>query len=83
MINKLKIIDTVRMTLRDKDGNIKSDRIVNNGLLHRLLCMLGLRHNSISKYGMAQVAALILTDVGGTAYDFIGIGNGTTAANVK
>ena len=38
-----------------------------------------LSSNSISKFGMAQVAGLILIDIGGTAFDYIGIGTGTTA----
>ena len=31
------------------------------------------------KTGMANVSALIVSDVGGTAYDFVGIGEGTTS----
>ena len=34
---------------------------------------------SMAKTGMANVAGLILTDVGGSAFDFIGIGTGDTA----
>jgi len=34
---------------------------------------------SMTKTGMAEVAGLILADVGGTAFDYIGIGTGTTA----
>ena len=32
--------------------------------------------------GMANTAGLLLTDVGGTAHDYVGIGTGSTAANV-
>lgn len=38
-----------------------------------------LKSSSISKFGMAQVAALILADVGGTAFDYVGIGTDNTA----
>lgn len=34
---------------------------------------------SMAKTGMAEVAALIVLDVGGTAFDYIGIGEGSTA----
>jgi hypothetical protein len=36
--------------------------------------------NSMAQTGMAQVAGLILTDIAGTAFDYVGIGtDGTTA----
>ena len=37
-------------------------------------------HNIVVNAGKAQVAGLMLTDVGGTAFDYIAIGTGTTAA---
>jgi len=37
------------------------------------------KSNSMAKTGMAQVAGLILTDVGGTAFDYVGIGTSSTA----
>lgn len=37
----------------------------------------------ITSEGMANVAGLLLSDVGGTTYDFIGIGTGTTAASAS
>jgi len=38
--------------------------------------------NTVVNTGRAQVAGLLLTDVGGTAFDYIAIGTGTTAAAV-
>lgn len=35
--------------------------------------------NTVVAGGKAQVAALMLTDVGGTAFDYIAVGTGTTA----
>lgn len=35
-------------------------------------------HNIVTNAGKAQVAGLMLTDVAGTAFDFIAIGTGTT-----
>jgi hypothetical protein len=37
------------------------------------------RGRSMAKTGMAEVAGLILTDVGGTAFDYVGIGTSTAA----
>lgn len=37
-------------------------------------------HNLITSAGKALVAGLIVVDVGGTAFDYIAIGTGTTAA---
>jgi len=76
------ITDTIETIVRDKNGNIKSRRIINNSLWDRILIKLGLKHRCITKYGMAEVAGLILTDIGGTAFDYIAIGTGTTAATV-
>lgn len=76
------IVDRIEVTVRDKDGNIKKQHIINNGILHRILVKLHLKHNSITSAGMAVVAGLILTDVGGTAFDYIAIGKGTTPAAV-
>lgn len=36
--------------------------------------------NTITKAGMAHMAGLFLTDVGGTAFDYIALGIGTTGA---
>jgi hypothetical protein len=82
MKNKFGLIDEIRVVHRNKDGKILSDRVINTGFWNRLLCRLGLKHNSITSAGMAVVAGLILLDVAGTAFDFIAIGTGTTAAAV-
>ena len=37
-------------------------------------------NNTVVNAGKAQVAGLLLTDVGGTAFDYIAIGTGTTGA---
>jgi hypothetical protein len=39
-------------------------------------------YNTIMNGGKAQVAGLILTDVGGTGCDYVAVGTGTTAPNV-
>jgi len=39
-------------------------------------------NNTIVNAGLAQVAGLLLTDFGGTAFDYIAIGIGTTGATV-
>jgi hypothetical protein len=83
MKEKFKIVDSIEVCVRDKVGNIKSKHMINSGFLNRLLCRLGVKHNSVTKLGMQEVAKLILTDVGGTAFDYIGIGEGTTAATVN
>lgn len=61
--------DQMILVCRRKDGSIKWKIDTND-----------YPGNSITNVGMAQVAGLILTDVGGDAFDFIGIGtDGTTA----
>ena len=37
-------------------------------------------NNTVVNAGKAQVAGLLITDVGGTAFDYIAIGTGTTGA---
>ena len=51
----------------DKEGNIKQE------------FDSGWSKNGITNAGFAEVAGLILNDVGGTAFDYIAIGTGTTA----
>jgi hypothetical protein len=71
--------DRIRITVKDKYGNIKSDHYVNEGLKHRFLVWLKLRHNSMTNVGFADVAGLTI-DVGSvTAFSVIGIGTGTQA----
>ncbi len=60
--------DRVVLVCRRKDGSIK-------------WCYDSAKDpksKSIAETGMAHVAGLILTDVGGTAFDYVGIGTGTT-----
>lgn len=63
------IRDSVKAVLRDKHGNEKM--IVNTGWRS---------HKCLTNVGFAAVAGLILVDVGGTAFDYIAIGTGTTGA---
>ena len=58
-----------RVTLRvfTKDGKLKQEYDS------------GWSPNGITNVGFAEVAGLILLDVGGTAFDYIAIGTGTTA----
>jgi len=61
------IRDRVILTVRDKNGNVKQEYDS------------GWSPNGITNAGMAEVAGLITLDVGGTAFDYIAIGTGTTA----
>lgn len=83
MKERFKLIDSIEVCHKDKDGNIISKRIINNSRWNKLLSKLGLRHNSVTKYGFAEVAGLIVSDVGGTDFDYIAIGTGNTAASVN
>jgi hypothetical protein len=66
---QLGLSDRVVLVCRRKDGSIKWETdTAKEGKGH-----------SMAKTGMAQVAGLILTDVGGTAFDFVGIGTSTAA----
>ena len=77
------IIDEIEWIHKNKNGKVLK-RFNSNTKLNRLLKRLHQRkRNCITKYGMALVAGLILTDVGGTAFDYIGIGIGTTGATVN
>lgn len=48
---------------RDKDGNVKQEKTILNIIVNG---------------GKAQVAGLILSDIGGTAFDYIAIGEGAS-----
>jgi hypothetical protein len=52
--------DRVILEHRDKDGNLIDRR--DSGWQE---------HECLTKYGFAEVAGLLLTDVGGTAFDYI------------
>lgn len=62
------MVDRVQAICRDKDGKIK----------WQLDSKGNPDSKSMAETGMALVAALILTDQGGTAFDYVGIGTGTT-----
>ena len=76
------LVEEIEVVHRNKDGKVLKVHKINTGFWNRLLCKLGLKHNSITSAGMAIVAGLILTDIGGTAFDYIAIGTGTTSAAV-
>ncbi|GAI92335.1 unnamed protein product [marine sediment metagenome] len=63
--------DRVITEHRDKAGNLISRR--DSGWQE---------HECLTATGFAAIAGLFLTDVGGTAFDYIGIGTGTTGALV-
>jgi len=66
---KLGMADQVILVCRRKDGSVKW--VIDTAKEKK--------SNSMAKTGMAQVAGLILTDVGGTAFDYVGIGTSTAA----
>ncbi len=61
--------DRLILVHRDKDGKLIDKRDS------------GWRHHTMTNTGFASVAGLLLTDVGDTAYDYIGIGTGVVAAD--
>lgn len=63
------VCDRVVAVLRDKNGKIK---YVYDSVKEK--------HDCLTDTGFALISGLILVDVGGTAFDFIGIGTGTTGA---
>jgi len=66
-VERMGMRDRVILTVKDSEGNIKQEYDS------------GWSENGITNAGMAEVAGLILTDVGGTPFDYIAIGTGTTA----
>jgi len=66
---ELGLADQMILVCRRKDGSVK----------WKIDTAKEGRSQSMAKTGMAQVAGLILLDVGGTAFDFIGIGTSTVA----
>lgn len=62
--------DRVILEHRDKDGNLIARR--DSGWQE---------HECLTNVGFAEVSALLLPDVGGTAFDYIGIGTGAVAAD--
>ena len=61
--------DRVVAVLRDKNGKIK-----------HVYDSAKEKHDCLTNTGLAQIAGLLLTDIDGTAFDFVGIGTGTTGA---
>jgi hypothetical protein len=59
--------DRIIVVVKDKNGNIK--QIYDSGW----------SKNGITNAGFAEIAGLMLADVGGTPFDYIGIGTGTTS----
>ena len=64
-IEKVKLIGQIHLVLRNKRGRIKEDRLIGN---------------TITSVGKAELAGLMIVDVGGTGFDYIAIGIGTPSA---
>ena len=65
--DELKVAGKFWFKVYGKDGGLKEEREI---------------PNLMTTTGLASVAAMLLADVGLTGYDYIGIGTGTTAADV-
>jgi len=65
---KVSVRDRLIAVVRDKNGKVK--QVYDSGW----------RTNTLTNDGFAEIAGLITADVGGTAFDYIAIGTGTTAA---
>jgi len=65
IMEKVKLIGKIHLVLRDKKGRIKEDRLIGN---------------TITAVGKAELAGLMVVDVGGTGFDYIAIGTGTPTA---
>lgn len=66
--------DQIILVCRRRDGSIKWETDTKTDPIGKL-------GGSMAKTGMVNVAGLLLTDIGGTAHDFIGIGIDNTAEN--
>ena len=64
-VEKVKLIGQIHFVLRDKKGRVKEDRLIGN---------------TITNVGKAELAGLMVVDVGGTGFDYIAIGIGTPSA---
>ena len=80
---KLGYVDNIEIVHKNKEGKILSEKIINNGWLHRLLCKLGLRHNSMTATGFAGIAGLIGNVGSISPFTVIGIGTNNTSATVN
>lgn len=67
VIETIKLRGELQLILKGKDGNLKEHRIIKN---------------TITTVGKAEVAGLMLTDIGtgATSFDYIAIGTGTASA---
>lgn len=61
----VKLFGVYELKLKARDGQIKDSRLV---------------YNVITTAGIANMAAILITDVGGTAFDYLAVGTGNTAA---
>ena len=69
---KLGMADQMILVCRRKDGTIK-------WITDTKVDPIGMKGHSMANTGLAIVAGLILLDVAGTAFDFVGIGDSSTA----
>lgn len=77
---KLEIVDEIEWEHRDKYGKLIKRYKSKRGRLHKLLVKLHLKKpNCLTNDAFANIAGLLLSDVGGTAYDFMQIGTGILA----
>jgi hypothetical protein len=76
------MVDRIVVEHKDRYGKVISRREFprDYSLFHKFLVKIGLRHNTISEYGMAIAAGLLIGT--GSAFTYVGIGTGTTAAAV-
>jgi len=79
---RLEFSDSLQFIHYDKNGKIvgkfdSTDIPFWTKLWQRILG----RHNSITNDGFANIAGLVLSDVGGVAYDYMAIGTGTIPAD--
>jgi hypothetical protein len=65
VMEQIKLAGEIRLVLKDKFGKVKEDRNIKN---------------TITTVGKAELSALMLTDIGGTAFDYIAIGTGNPSA---
>lgn len=65
IMESVKLAGEIRLVLKDKNGNLREDRLIKN---------------TITTVGKAQLARLMILDVAGTAFDYIAIGIGTAGA---
>jgi hypothetical protein len=80
--DKFSITDEIEWVHRDKNGKVIK-RYKSNTRWNRFLKRVHLkRRNCITYDGMRIVAGLMTTDIGNTAFDYIGIGTGVTGAAV-